>query len=204
MIREGTLPAATRRELKMTTFEHKDRAKAAQGRPMPDNFSHWVERKTLADLVLETVRRTEGDSLKPIAPAGAGTAFRPHILLAVVTYCYAVGIYGSQDIENLMREDNAFRFLCGNEFPDWRVIRSFRRHNREAIYRSLAATFRAAWSLKTQRRKPSGTGPNQCESRTGANRVAALSPEQISDEAEERIERAMFIDSMAQDERTCE
>ena len=181
----------------MTTFEHKNREKAAAGEPMPESLSRWVEEKRLANLILETVRRIGENGLNPVAPASAGVAYRPHTLLAVVTYCYAVGIYGSQDIETLMREDHAFRSLCGQEYPDWRTIRRFRRHNREAIYRSLAATFREAWSLQARGREQTPAAPNPSATWTATSRIPAPSQEQIYDEAEERIERAMFIDSMA-------
>lgn len=51
-----------------------------------------------------------------------GVAFKAKTLLALVTYCYLNRVYNSEEIENAMRRDKVFRFLCANEFPTWHQV----------------------------------------------------------------------------------
>ena len=82
-----------------------------------------LEDKELADLVLESVRLVDEGELNPPAGAAASPAFQPRGMLALLTYCYAIGVYGSQDVELMMREDASLRALCGWDIPDWRIVR---------------------------------------------------------------------------------
>src|SRR5262245_35382171 len=100
---------------------------------MPADLSLWLDKKSLVSLVLDAVLSVDDSTLRPVAAATAGIAFRPKTMLALLTYCYAVGIYGSENIEDVMYQDAIFRDFCGNEIPDWKSLKRFRRHNRDAI-----------------------------------------------------------------------
>jgi len=63
------------------------------------------------------------------------------MLLTLLTYCYAAGVYGSEDIVDDCRHDAATRYLCANSSPDQDTIRSFRRANREWIEACLACVY---------------------------------------------------------------
>ena len=81
-----------------------------------------------------------------------------------------------------MRRDASIRQLCRNEFPDEWVIRSFRRHNREAIQFCLmtALCFVA-------------------EEKVRQGIVTKVNKAGFVREAERRIIMAMFLDSAALD-----
>jgi len=165
----------------------------------PARLGAWLGQRTLADLVLEAVRKVGGEELNPPVTDPVSTAFHPKAMLAMLTYCYADGVYGSQDAEFMMREDAAFRALCGLDFPDWRQLRRFRRHNHEMVHRTLAETFRRAWSLKSVGRTADARAN---ESPVQVDSARPMTPQQLAfveQETEERIERAMFIDRMADD-----
>jgi hypothetical protein len=51
------------------------------------------------------------------------------VLRSVLTYCYAVGVFSSTDIEAAACHDPAIRYLCANHRPRWQIIRDFRRRN---------------------------------------------------------------------------
>jgi len=115
--------------------------------------------------------------------------FQPRALLALLTYCYTIGVCGSEDVELMLREDASLRQLCGRDIPDWKELKRFRRHNHAILQRALEETFRRAWSLS-------------CGAQTAgrASRSDPLEPETaewIAAEAAARIEKAMFIDLMA-------
>jgi transposase len=125
--------------------------------------------------VRSAVREIEEAALQPVARRDAGVAFEPRTLLALLSYCYAREIYGSAAIEDVLRRDANFRQICQNEFPGARVIRRFRRENREALHRCLTTALCAL---------ADGHGPTMTDK-------AAM-----AEDASRRIMKAMFIDSM--------
>jgi len=156
-----------------------------------------LDNKDLADLVLETVRLVDEGELNPPAASASAPAFRPRVMLAMLTYCYAIGVYGSEDVEQMMREDASLRALCGMDFPDWRRLKRFRRQNHAMLQRALEETFRGAWSLSCRAPQAASAhrGGRVAEARNDL--PDAASADWIAAEAAARIERAMFIDLMA-------
>ncbi|MCY4443400.1 MAG: transposase [Proteobacteria bacterium] len=54
-------------------------------------------------------------------------ANNPLMMLGVLCYSYANGIFSSRKIEKKLREDVALRFLCGDNFLSYRTICRFRK-----------------------------------------------------------------------------
>src|SRR5438132_243194 len=144
---------------------------------------HFVGRPgSLAQSVQAAVRAVDEATLRPVARRDAGLAFQPKALLALLSYCYARQIYASAEIEDVVRRDVNFRQLCQNEIPDEWVLRSFRRHNREAIQFCLmtALCFVA-------------------EEKVREGIVTKVNKAGFAEEAQRRIIMAMFLDSAALD-----
>lgn len=135
---------------------------------------------SLTQAVRTAVRATDERLLRFVARRDAGLAFEPRTLLALLSYCYARDIFGSADVEDVLRRDTHFRHLCNNEFPGARLLRRFRRDNREALHRCLTSALRARAGLPTE----------------SARADEANDPE-FAEDATRRIMKAMFIDSMA-------
>jgi len=100
-----------------------------------------IENTSLCDLVLAVVRQFDTRQLVPVAAAAAGIACQSRVLLGLLTYCYASGIFSSRDIEARVRLDPILILLCGRELPDWHRIRHFRRYNHEAIHAASRRLF---------------------------------------------------------------
>ena len=64
-------------------------------------------------------------------------------LLALLAYCYAAGIYASQDVARACRNDPAVRSLCAGSLPDWSAVWLFRNANRPWIEECLARVYAA-------------------------------------------------------------
>jgi hypothetical protein len=170
---------------------------------MPRTFTRTIDNKALAGLVLEAVRLVEDGELNPPVSGNSTLAFQPRAMLTLLTYCYAIGVYGSQDVEQMMYADADFRAMFGMEYPDWQRLRSFRRHNPEVVRRTLEETFKGVWRLQ------GGTSGGVHENENGYDRELdrhspegsprTFDPESASDEAQACLERAMFIDHMAMD-----
>jgi transposase len=60
------------------------------------------------------------------APVG-GEAIAPEVLLALLFYGYATGVFSSRKIEKATRENLAFRFVAGGLHPDHDTIANFRK-----------------------------------------------------------------------------
>ena len=99
----------------MTTLEPERnlRPSTALNLVAPDNAPATGPR-SLPEAVQEAVRSVDESTLHPVARLDAGLAFQPKTLLGLLTYCYARQIYGSAEIEEVLRRDVHFRQLCAN------------------------------------------------------------------------------------------
>ena len=168
----------------MTTFEPKIHVRPNPKLDIPSReVPAATEPASLAQAVQSAVRDVAERTLWRVARTDSGLAFQPKALLAVITYCYAQKIYGSEAIEDLIRRDAEFRQLCRNEFPDARLIRAFRKHNREAVQACLVSALRHLAALGNAH--PRKLEPSEAE---------------LVDEADHRLAKAVFIDRMELDE----
>ena len=110
-------------------------------------LSEWIERGTLLSLILDAAQTLKWPESELKLGASSGYAFRRLVLLTVVTYCYATGVYGSKDIALKISRDEILRFLCAGTFPTWQDIRDFTEHNHDLIEQSLIRTCQLAREL---------------------------------------------------------
>ena len=102
---------------------------------LPPSLQDWLPEKHLAYFVSETVDHL---NLKKFAERyekrGDGTLpYAPAMMVKVLLYGYATGVFSSRRIETKLHEDVAFRVLGANNFPTYRTIARFRRDNGEAL-----------------------------------------------------------------------
>jgi transposase len=96
---------------------------------LPPDIREWVGGDDLAHYILEAVEMTD---LRTAAlnERGSGSAqYPPGMMLALLIYSYATGIFSSRRIEAASFTSVAVRFLCANEHPDHDTIATFRREN---------------------------------------------------------------------------
>src|SRR3546814_4890887 len=59
---------------------------------------------------------------------GSGSAsYHPALLLGLLVYGYATGVFSSRKMERATYDSVAFRFIAANEHPDHDTIATFRR-----------------------------------------------------------------------------
>jgi transposase len=76
------------------------------------------------------VEVVEGLDLRAMSGSyrGSGSAsYHPTVLLGILVYGYATGVFSSRKLERATYDSVAFRFIAGNEHPDHDTIASFRR-----------------------------------------------------------------------------
>ena len=54
-------------------------------------------------------------------------AYAPEMIVRVLLYGYATGVYSSRKIQRRILEDVAFRYLSGDQHPDHATIAEFRK-----------------------------------------------------------------------------
>ena len=94
---------------------------------MPPSVDDWVAQDHLARFVVEIVSRLDLSCIKN-AYAGRGSdAYPPHIMVALLFYAYATGVFSSRKIEQATYDSVAFRYIAVNTHPDHDTIATFRK-----------------------------------------------------------------------------
>ncbi|MDP2325743.1 MAG: IS1182 family transposase [Gammaproteobacteria bacterium] len=94
---------------------------------LPPSVDEWLPQRHLARFVVEVI---DGLDLSELVKAyrGAGSAsYHPAMLLGLLVYGYATGVFSSRAIERATYDSVAFRFLASNEHPDHDTIAVFRK-----------------------------------------------------------------------------
>lgn len=94
---------------------------------LPPSLQEWLPEDHLARFVVEIVEQLD---LAPLEAAYAGRgskAYHPGMLLALLFYGYATGLFSSRKLEAATYDSIAFRFICANRHPDHDTIAAFRR-----------------------------------------------------------------------------
>jgi transposase len=94
---------------------------------MPPSVDEWLPQRHLARFVAEVV---EGLDLRAMTGSyrGSGEAsYHPQLLLGLIIYGYATGVFSSRKLERATHDSVAFRFIAANEHPDHDTIAAFRR-----------------------------------------------------------------------------
>ncbi len=106
-------------------------------RDIPDFFPATVQdylpEVHLARFVVEVVEQLD---LTPLISAykGRGSkAWHPSLMLSLLFYGYATGVFSSRKLEKATYDSIAFRYICANEHPDHDSINTFRQRFRKEI-----------------------------------------------------------------------
>ena len=111
----------------------------------------WVPEDDLSHFVLEAVNRVPMSTFV-VNERGTGSAqYHPRMMLALLVYCYANGIFGSRRIERATYRDIGVRYVASNCHPDHDTICAFRRNNFEAVAKAFEQVLLLAKELKLLR-----------------------------------------------------
>jgi transposase len=94
---------------------------------LPPSIEEWLPQKHLARFVVEVI---DGLDLSALSRSYRGTgsaSYHPALLLGVLVYGYATGVFSSRKLERATYDSVAFRFIAANDHPDHDTIAVFRR-----------------------------------------------------------------------------
>ena len=118
---------------------------------LPPDLRDWLPEDDLAHFVVEAVERVPLERFE-VNERGTGSAqYYPRMMLALLVYCYANGIFGSRRIERATYRDIGVRYVAANCHPDHDTICTFRRSNFEAVAAAFLQVLLLAKELKLLR-----------------------------------------------------
>jgi transposase len=94
---------------------------------LPPSVDEWLPERHLARFIVEVV---DGLDLRAMSGdyRGSGSAsYHPRMLLGLLVYGYATGVFSSRKLERATYDSVAFRFIAANDHPDHDTIATFRR-----------------------------------------------------------------------------
>ena len=94
---------------------------------LPPSLDEWLPEQHLARFVVEVI---DGLDLSAMVKSYRGTGsagYHPALLLGLLVYGYATGVFSSRKLERATYDSVAFRFIAVNQHPDDDTIATFRR-----------------------------------------------------------------------------
>ncbi len=108
------------------------------------NLRDWVPTDHLVHFVMDAVDLIDVNEAA-VNERGTGSAqYPPRLLLGLLVYSYATGVFSSRQIERSSYENVAVRLLCADTHPDHDTLCTFRRKNGPLLQRAFAQVLELA------------------------------------------------------------
>jgi transposase len=115
---------------------------------LPPNLQDWVPAGHLAHFVVDAVEAMDLRKIK-VNTRGTGDAeYPPSMMVSLLIYCYATGVFGSRRIEQTTYDNVAVRFITADTHPDHDTICTFRRENKALLSELFVKVLEMARELK--------------------------------------------------------
>ena len=94
---------------------------------LPVDLRQWVPENDLVHFVIGAVETMNLSAVSVNSRGSGSRQYPPRMMLALLVYCYANGVFASRRIERATYRDVAVRYLTGDTHPDHDTICEFRR-----------------------------------------------------------------------------
>jgi transposase len=118
---------------------------------LPPDLRDWVPEDDLVHFVIGVIEEMSLPMLHINRRGSGSPQYPPKMMLALLVYCYANGIFSSRRIEHATYRDVAVRFLAAGTHPDHDTICAFRQKNTEAIRQAFLEVLLLAKKLRILR-----------------------------------------------------
>src|SRR5271157_5461515 len=108
----------------MSNFRNFDRH---TGFLMPPSVDEWLPERHLARFVAEVIAGLDLRAMVGSYRGSGEASYHPSVLLGLLVYGYATGVFSSRKLERATYDSVAFRFIAANQHPDHDTIANFRR-----------------------------------------------------------------------------
>ena len=94
---------------------------------LPPSVDDWLRKDHLARFVVDIVDQLDLSPLTEQYRGAGSAAYHPAVMLSLLIYGYATGVYSSRRIEAATHDSIAFRYIAANEQPDHDSLCAFRK-----------------------------------------------------------------------------
>ena len=94
---------------------------------LPPSVQDWLPEGHLARFVVDIISQLNLRSITDQYGGRGSKAYHPRMLLSLLFYGYATGVFSSRKIELATYDSVAFRFIAANKHPDHDTIAAFRK-----------------------------------------------------------------------------
>lgn len=94
---------------------------------LPASVQDYVPEGHLARFIVEIVRQLDLRAITAQYSGRGSDAYPPEMMVSLLFYGYATGVFFSRKLEHASHDSMAFRYICGNTHPDHDTIATFRR-----------------------------------------------------------------------------
>src|SRR6266851_230384 len=94
---------------------------------LPPSIDEWLPEKHLSRFVVEVIDGLDLSAMVRSYRGSGSASYHPALLLSILVYGYATGVFSSRRLERATYDSVAFRFITANEHPDHDTIATFRR-----------------------------------------------------------------------------
>ena len=108
----------------MSNFRQVDRE---TGFLLPPSVDDWLPEQHLARFVVEVIDQLNLSAMVKAYRGSGSASYHPSVLLGLLVYGYATGVFSSRKLERATYDSVAFRFIAANDHPDHDTIATFRR-----------------------------------------------------------------------------
>ena len=115
---------------------------------LPPDLREWLPEDDLAHFVVAAVERVPLSDFVVNARGTGSAQYHPRMMLALLVYCYANGLFSSRRIERATYRDIGVRYVTANTHPDHDTICKFRRENQVAVQAGFVEVLLLAKELK--------------------------------------------------------
>ena len=94
---------------------------------LPPSLQDWLPQEHLVRFVVEIVDRLDLSELERAYGGRGKTPYHPAVMVALLFYGYATGVFSSRRLEQATYDSVAFRYITADTHPDHDTIAHFRK-----------------------------------------------------------------------------
>src|SRR3954453_23014915 len=142
---------------------------------LPPSVDEWLPEKHLARFVVEVIDGLDLSVMRGSYRGSGSASYPPSLLLGILVYGYATGVFSSRKLERASYDSVAFRFIAANQHPDHDTIAAFRRRFLQEIEGLFVQVLAVAREMGVLQRGTGALDPTKLH--PTASRHSALSYE---------------------------
>jgi transposase len=85
---------------------------------MPPSVDEWLPQRHLARFVVEVIDGLDLTAMGKSYRGSGSASYHPAVLLGLLIYGCATGVFSSRKLERATYDSVAFRFIAANDHPD--------------------------------------------------------------------------------------